>query len=234
MRYPHVLLDVGGTLAGPRSSFGAVYSRVFASHGLALPAAAFDRGLAAAWREMDDAVPRGADRYAHFPDGEEGYWRRFVAAALAHALGEPDAALARRALPDLRDAFADPAAWRVFDDVVPALTTLRRAGVRLAVVSNWDSRLPRLLDDLGLSAHLDAIVVSCREGREKPDPALFLTALARIGGRAATALHVGDRPDLDGIGARAAGVDAVLVDRSGARAGSIRDFGALPAIVAGG
>ena len=107
-------------------------------------------------------------------------------------------------------------------------------GARLAAVSNWDSRLPRLLDALGIASHLDAVVVSSREGREKPDPAVFLAALERIGGNAGSTLHVGDRVDLDVRGARGAGIDAVLVDRTGARPGSIRDFGALPAIVAGG
>jgi len=126
-------------------------------------------------------------------------------------------------------AFSDPDSWRVADDVRPALETLRRDGVRLAVVSNWDSRLPRLLATLGLDGYFETLGVSALEGCEKPDPALFRAVLRRLGADPAQALHVGDVPELDLAGARAAGVDALLIDREG-RAGTpaIRTLRDLP------
>jgi hypothetical protein len=44
--------------------------------------------------------------------------------------------------------FRDPTSWALFDDVLPTLDRLSAGGLRLAVVSNWDSHLPRLLSDL--------------------------------------------------------------------------------------
>jgi HAD superfamily hydrolase (TIGR01509 family) len=97
-------------------------------------------------------------------------------------------------------------------DVVPALEQFRRLGLRLAVVSNSNGTLRAMLNELGLAGHLETIVDSQEEGVEKPDPALFRIALERSGARADQTLHVGDIYQVDVIGARAAGLQAVLLD----------------------
>jgi putative hydrolase of the HAD superfamily len=236
LRFPFVLLDVGDTLIGPREPFGATYARVLREHGVVVDTARVEEGLRATWDEMNRIVPVGADRYGWFPGGEAAYWLRFVEGTLRRTPGVPDGeGLARRSLDDLRHAFRDPAAWEIFDDVVPTLEALRAAGAKLAVVSNWDSRLPRLLQDLGLARFFDAIVVSHLEGIEKPSPALFDRALARLGADPARALHVGDVPSLDQDGARAAGVPCVLVDRRGRLAdGALHDLSPLVRIATEG
>ena len=216
MRYPIVLLDVGETLVGPRDSFGAVYARVLASLGLELPEEQLELCMRGVWDEMECVVPQGSDRYAYYPGGEEEYWFRFAKATIEAAVERavPDR-LVNQALELLGRAFRDPDAWTVYDDVIPALDELRDSGVRLGIVSNWDSRLPRLLDDLGLAPFFDAVGVSHLEGVEKPDPALFHRVLRRLDARPEQALHVGDLPGADLDGARAAGLDAVLIDRRG-------------------
>lgn len=235
LRYPFVLLDAGGTLFGPRTSFGTVYAEVLGALGVALPADALDRAIRACWDEFNLAHTPGVDRYRL--GGEGAFWLRFVEGVLARTPGTPpDASLGRRALEPLRDAFRKPGSWRVFDDVVPALRTLREMDARLAVVSNWDGRLPSLLETLGIGAWFDAIVVSSAEGLEKPHPDLFLTAVARLSGSPERTLHVGDTPELDGAGARAAGIASILVDRTGRLAReqeALPDLTAIPAIVRG-
>jgi putative hydrolase of the HAD superfamily len=214
LRYPVILFDAGDTLIGPRESFGAVYARVLRTLSVDLPAADLDRGLRAGWAEFNRTHTPGKDRYSTYPGGEAQYWLHFVERALQHTPGGPfPANLPRNALEPLRDAFRDPHAWVVFPDVVPALDELRSMGVRLGVVSNWDSRLPGLLEDLGLARYFDAMVVSGLEGVEKPAPEIFLRAVARLEGDPETTLHVGDVPELDEAGARAAGLASVLIDR---------------------
>jgi len=214
LRYPLVLFDAGDTLVAPRESFGAVYARVLGALGVTLLASDLERGLRLCWAEMNRAIEPGVDRYAMDGGGENAYWLRFVAGTLARTPGAPrDEAFAASALAPLREAFRDPASWRIFDDVVPVLSALREAGARLAIVSNWDSGLPALVDRLGLASWFDTIVVSHLEGMEKPRPELFLRAVARLGGSPGEALHVGDVPELDGAGATAAGIASVIVDR---------------------
>lgn len=216
MRYRFVLLDAGDTLVGPRESFGATYARALAPLGFGATAERFESALRETWAELEREVPPGTDRYGHFEDGEEGYWLRFARSTVAKATGAPVAErIGLEALGLLRQAFALREAWEVFPDVVPALEALRDLGVRLAVVSNWDSRLPAVLDRLDLSRHFDAVVVSHLEGVEKPDPEIFRRALSRLAATPDAALHVGDLPRVDLDGARAAGLDGVLVDRRG-------------------
>jgi len=107
--------------------------------------------------------------------------------------------------------------WVRFPEVVEALEGLRARGKRLGVLSNAPSNLPSFLDQLGLSPLLDFCVVSALEGVRKPDRRIFEVALSRAGVAPVEALHVGDMYLEDVLGARAAGINALLMER-GARA----------------
>jgi putative hydrolase of the HAD superfamily len=86
-----------------------------------------------------------------------------------------------------------------------ALDALRSAGLRLACVANWDCALPSHLERLSVADRFDVLAVSALVGAEKPDPAIFRFALARLAVESARALHVGDGA-ADREGARAAGL----------------------------
>jgi len=102
---------------------------------------------------------------------------------------------------------------RPFDDAEPALRALAARGLKLVVVSNWDVSLPEVLARCGLSPLLDGAVSSAQAGSRKPDPGIFDAALELAGCEAGEALHVGDTPEEDLAGARAAGIRALLIDR---------------------
>ena len=102
-----------------------------------------------------------------------------------------------------------------FADVRPALAAARAAGRRLVVVSNWDVSLDEVLERLGLAEMLDGIVTSAAFGARKPSPEIFEHALGVAGVAAHDALHVGDSFAEDVDGARAAGIEAVLIKRDG-------------------
>jgi hypothetical protein len=86
-------------------------------------------------------------------------------------------------------------------DVVPALSALREMGAALGVVSNFDSRVLRILDGLDLSRWFSSVTLSSQVGATKPAPAIFVRALAQHGVDPSQALHVGDSPGEDGDGA---------------------------------
>ena len=70
-----------------------------------------------------------------------------------------------------------------------------------------------LFESLGLAAQFELVVDSALEGVRKPDPEIFRRALARMGGVApSAALYAGDIPSVDVVGARAAGMEGVLID----------------------
>jgi putative hydrolase of the HAD superfamily len=115
--------------------------------------------------------------------------------------------------------------FRAFPDAPPALRELRDLGLRLACVSNWDCSLPDVLERCGVGRFLDGIVTSAGVGARKPDPAIFAAALKLAGCEPAEALHVGDTESEDLEGARAAGIPALLIDRSGG--GDIQSLSAI-------
>src|SRR5262249_23791598 len=117
--------------------------------------------------------------------------------------------------------YASGAAWVVFPDAAPTLARLRERGLRLAVVSNFHGRLPGILDGLGLSSALDAIVWSTDVGAAKPDARIFRVAAVRLGVPVGDVLHVGDEPDTDVAGARRAGAMAAYLDRRGGVPGTV-------------
>ena len=200
-----VAFDVGGTLIEPWPSVGHVYAEVAARFGLAgLDPAALNRGFVTAWKQ----------RAGH--DYSRAAWRSlvnetFALAGAAHPSDECFHALYHR--------FEQAEVWRVFEDVLPTLEALRARGIRLAVISNWDERLRPLLDTLDLARWFDVVVISHEFGSVKPAPQIFLHAAAQLNLPPEVVMHVGDGEREDTQGARRAGMQAALLDRSAKDAG---------------
>ncbi|MCC6848244.1 MAG: HAD-IA family hydrolase [Deltaproteobacteria bacterium] len=217
-----VFLDAGGVLVFPNWHRVAA---ALARHGLTTTAEAL---AAVEWRAKHE-VDTGAAGQSDLVRGWLVFGRVFARAGVtgSDAAGRPptrraaarhpdDSATADavdRAIGDLQRYHADHNLWeRVPPDVIPALRRLRGAGRKLVVVSNANGRMRAALDRVGLGPHIDLVVDSFEEGVEKPNPQIFARALERIGARPTTTLHVGDLFHTDVVGARAAGLRAVLLD----------------------
>ncbi len=111
------------------------------------------------------------------------------------------------------------------------LDRLRAAGLRLGVVSNSDGRVEEALAAAGLRDRFEVVLDSALVGVEKPDPAIFRAALDALGVAPADALYVGDLYEVDVVGARAAGMEAVLLaPGAGGSAADCPRFGSLAAL----
>ncbi|MEY2745161.1 MAG: hypothetical protein RL112_203 [Planctomycetota bacterium] len=87
-----------------------------------------------------------------------------------------------------------------FDDVYPLLRDLKRAGVRLGIVTHgWTVKQAEKLVRLGLVPYLDpkAVFISDQIGISKPNPKLYQLALSDMGLSAAEVMYVGDSPEHD-------------------------------------
>ena len=195
-----VTFDVGGTLIEPWPSVGEIYSRAAAQAGAGvIDPAIIGRQFGAAWKRRNNFAYSRQE------------WARLVEESFSGLLPPGQTA---RFFPGLYDQFARPDCWRVFEDVVPALDELARAGLKLGIISNWDDRLRPLLSALGLSTFFETIVISCEAGCCKPDPAIFVRAAASLRFPPNEILHIGDTPSTDVAGARAAGFAAFELRRS--------------------
>src|SRR5574341_73911 len=218
-RIKAVYFDAAGTLIKPARRVGDSYAAIAAKHGKSVsPGDLFDR-----FRICFDGAPRLA-----FPNApserihqlERDWWKGLVARVF-----EPWGRFENfdDYFAELFAYFADPAAWALYPEVLETLASLRQRGLTLAVISNFDSRLVRILDGLGAGSWFEDIFVSSRVGYAKPDRQIFDAALSRHGIPADNALHVGDSETNDFRGAQNAGLRALLIDRSQAIEPSARD-----------
>ena len=105
--------------------------------------------------------------------------------------------------------------WAVYSDVLDVLSMLREQRYRLGIISNWPATLESTLQRSGLRDYFSVVVGSGNVGYAKPHPQIFRIAADQIGVSPREALYVGDSIEYDVAGARAAGMDVVLLDRDG-------------------
>ncbi len=200
-----VFLDAGGVLVFPNWTR---VSAALAGHGVS----ADPRALAAAEPHVKRDIDDG--RVVATTGNDQRGWLYFDWIFERAGIRPSDATAA--AVRELYEYHQKSNLWELVPDgTEAALAKLRALGLRLVVVSNANGQVRNLFDRLGLSKYFDCLIDSFVEGVEKPDPRLFRIALDRSGAQAASTLHVGDLYHVDVIGARAAGLQAVLLDAAG-------------------
>ncbi len=205
MRLETVFLDAGGVLMNP--NFARV-SEALARHGVEVTA----ERLAAAEPHAKRALDAERTIVATKDDqrGRLYFHEVLTRAGVARSAGS-DAALA-----EMRVYQRTHNLWESVPAEVPGvLAALGALGLRLVVVSNANGTLDAHFARLGLTPLVDLVLDSAVEGVEKPDPRLFQVALDRSGASPESTIHVGDFYHVDVVGARAAGLRAVLVDVAG-------------------
>lgn len=227
-----VLFDAVETLIRPWPSVGSVYARAAAGHGLRCPARALEAAFHPAYRELFPERFFGRSGLQTSESRERRWWGRVVARTFERAgCGLPDATVISAGL----EAFACGEAWRPCAGAVETLRSLKARGLKIALVSNFDGRLHRVVAGLGLGPFFDVVIVSSEAGWAKPSPRIYAAALAALEVEPGEALMVGDRPREDVAGATAAGLQALLYDPRGRAPGpgSIRDLRQIPRFLAG-
>jgi putative hydrolase of the HAD superfamily len=198
-----IFFDAGNTLI--HMDYGAIAAALTAE-GVAVEAGAVQR---AEWRarvRLDASFHPGAS--TENPSSAERY--------LAYVLEELDvrSAATVAALIAWRRAYNPPRGlWTILEpEAEAALVLARRAGLATAVISNSNGTIAAILDTLGLGRHLDFVIDSSVVGVEKPDPRIFQLALAQARLAPEHVAYIGDLYTIDILGARAAGLHAVLMN----------------------
>jgi putative hydrolase of the HAD superfamily len=159
---------------------------------------------------------------AHLDDGADAGSLHDLRVRCARAMALPFA------IDVVLNALMDALRFHAYPDSAPTLRALRERGIRTVVVSNWDFSLHERLHETGLAALVDGAIASAEIGSAKPDGAIFAAALELAGTRPDQTWHVGDTPEADVAGARAAGIHAVLIDRDEEPAhGAVRSLSEL-------
>jgi putative hydrolase of the HAD superfamily len=205
-----VSFDATGTLIHCPDMF-EIYAEVLTRHGSSIDASIVEELFGVVFRELDCSTPPGQDRFASHAEGARGWWRWFLTRMCELAeTGAPT----RFAAAELFERFGQGDCWRLYPETVGVLDQLAERGYELVVISNWDSRLHKILADKGIEPYFHRVFVSSEEGVAKPNPLLFKRAMKalRVGPSAWT--HIGDHALEDGEGAQSVGAAAIVLDRS--------------------
>ena len=212
-----VLFDAGGIFYIPDHMIAV---NTAAKLGFSLDASRIDAAhYQAATRFIDHPIDR---------DPHELYWNDYLA-VYAQAIGAPVVRLGE-AVRELASQFRAVPIWqRVIPGAVDGLWALHRAGLRLGIVSNHDGTIEAMLrrDHIaqvgaGEGVPVEVIVDSAVVGYRKPDPRIFSYACRVLDIQPSNALYVGDMPAIDAVGARAAGMECVIMDPWGAHRANAR------------
>jgi len=218
-----VFFDLYGTLAAFDPPREVIQMRATAGWGMTLSKKGIDAGYVLAEGLMASQNARHPVHLLAAAEREE-FFARYEQLVLRGAGHEVGIDVAARIWKEVRKQKYQLA---LYPDVIPGVKAVRdtlaahgRQGPPvLGVISNISYRGQELCDMLGLTGHVDFAVTSTEVGSAKPNPPIFLAALAKAGVSAAEAAHVGDQLDSDIEGALGAGIRPVLMDRDGAHRG---------------
>ena len=200
-----VLFDVDFTLAKPGPDLGPEgYRRLGERHGLTLDPARYDDARRAAFTDLK--------RHSEL-DHDEEIWIAFTERIVVGMGGTQPASLPCAI--EITSRWANHANFELYDDTVPVLQRLRRDGIKIGLVSNSARDVRELAEHHALD--VDAGISSFHHGKTKPHASIFRAVLELLEVDPQEALMVGDTVEDDIEGARAAGLQAVLIDRLGLR-----------------
>lgn len=210
-----IFLDAVGTLFGVKGSVGEVYRQVALRFGVEAEAAVLDKAFFQSFKAAPTPMAFPGVAIADIPRQEYEWWE-----ALAHRTFQ--AAGLFEQFPNFSEFFAtlyahfataDP--WFVYPDVYRALHYWQSQGIPLGVLSNFDTRLHPVLRAIGLTDFFTSVTLSTEVGAAKPSPLVFRAALEKHGCLPDQAWHIGDSFKEDYEGAKAVGLRAIWLNRSG-------------------
>jgi putative hydrolase of the HAD superfamily len=201
-----VFFDLGGTFLRVEPSVGEVYARTAGRHGCDVSPRTVEANFQSAWKR---SVERARARDFRCSDAIlQREWLEIVRDSLG--AGVP-AELLPAIFEELYAHFASGKAWTLAPGALESVAHLRRRGLQIGVLSNWDSRVSAMLDDLTLARTFDLFVISHEVGFEKPHERIFREALTRSRTLPSEALHIGDSLRADILPARLLGLGTLWI-----------------------
>ncbi|KAJ0259401.1 Haloacid dehalogenase-like hydrolase [Hirschfeldia incana] len=192
-----LLVDAVGTLLVPAQPTAQIYKNIGEKYGVEYSEAEILTRYRRAYQK-----PWGQSHLRYVNDARP-FWQYIVSASTGCSNAQY--------FEELYDYFTTEQAWKLCDpEAEKVFKAIKEAGVKVAIVSNFDTRLRPLLRALRCEDWFDAVAVSAEVEAEKPNPTIFLKACELLGVNPEDAVHVGDDRRNDLWGARDAGCDAWL------------------------
>lgn len=218
-----VSFDAAGTLFHPFPSVGAIYREIAVQHGLDYCQDELNKGFARGFRNVskDDSILDGDQR-------ERSFWKNVVRVSIENFEEQPKDFEAL--FHDMWETFSHGDRWKPSEGAANTLEHLRDQGYQVALLTNWDSRVRRVLQETGFEAHFDHIFVSSEIGFEKPDLEIFRHVERQTNTPPEKILHIGDSLKHDIDGAQNAGWSPILISEDDSHH-SIKTIRSIPELL---
>lgn len=191
-----VVFDAEGTLFSLARPVGEIYSDVCRRFGLELDPKLLDVLLHKEWKARYAGYLSKASGYVTSEDEEQEKWKQLVYAVLEQAV-QGRSAFLREVGEAIYQEFSESRTRTLREGAIEVLEELKERDVITAILSNNDSRLLSLLENLELSHLIDHALPTSTLGYKKPSPLCYKRALERIGTKASTTLSIGNDAELD-------------------------------------
>lgn len=225
-----VFFDLGGTLIDVSVPREDLWAEVLSKHGRNVEVSRLADSIKAADRDMDEAFAsiQGMD--------ERPFWLEFNSRVLK---GVGVDIRSEQVVSELSKSFGtlvtDEEKWQDYPDTRPLLEDLSKRDIKVGLISNATSLARKVLKRLDLERYFDPIVISSEIGHRKPSREIFDVALDQADAAPSRTIYIGDKPAVDIMGAKKAGMNAILIDRENTfpdtQCFRVRDLNALRTFV---
>ncbi|MBE9033107.1 HAD family hydrolase [filamentous cyanobacterium LEGE 11480] len=207
-----IFFDAVGTLFGIKGSVGQIYAAIAQQYGVEVAPQTIDWAFGPAFRAAGNPAFPDVDP-SELAAREYTWWRDVAIATFNQADVLPQFADFEAFFDTLFHHFATATPWDLYDDTISTLSQIRDAGITLGVISNFDSRLYKVLEALSLSDFFRSITISTEVGVAKPDVQIFQVALQQHNCVPSQAWHIGDSLEEDYRAATTAGLRGIWLQR---------------------
>lgn len=197
-----IFLDVGDTLLSLKVPPGKIYLDVLRKHGVISTSTDLEnlkQIFSRVWMEMNRKPnPEWKDRYSLHPGGPDGWWIELIDTYINEITGGRGVvSLAEEIYKEIFNQFENPEIWKIESSFSEFLSVVRQRSLGIGIISNWDLRLRKLLQDKGLLQEFSPVLISAEFGYEKPSLKIFQEAMRISGCNPENLVYIGDKVELD-------------------------------------
>jgi putative hydrolase of the HAD superfamily len=209
-----IFLDAMGTLFGLKNSVGEIYSAIATSYGIQADAYQIEKAFINSFKTSPPLAFSSLQQPEEITQQEYLWWQKIVQKTFSQLELFKLFIDFEAFFQELYNYFATSEPWYAYPDTIPTLQKWQQKNIQLGIISNFDSRLERILESLELKMFFQSITISSTAGFAKPEPQIFTIALAKHHCFPEQVWHIGDSFTEDYQGAKKAGIKSFWLNRS--------------------
>lgn len=208
-----IFLDAVGTLFGVKGSVGKIYQQIAENFGVKSDAKKLNSAFYDSFKEASPLAFSTINNQK-VQDLEFDWWKEIAEQTFTIAEVRNQFTNFDNFFLDLYAYFSTKKPWQLYSDSIPSLKAWQKQGIELGLISNFDSRIYKVLQLLELRKYFLSITISSTTGFAKPNPKIFYTALEKHNCQLEDCWYIGDSLKEDYLGAKSLGIKSFLIQRN--------------------